>query len=73
MTLAQRIADAETALHDLMTGKAVVEVVDQNGERVRYSVANRAQLQAYLQSLKAELANEVAGITPVRGPMRVWW
>lgn len=73
MTLAQRIAEAETALHDLMTGKAVVEVVDQNGERVRYSVANRQALVAYLQSLKAELAAEVAGTSPVRGPLRFWW
>ncbi|QXV73602.1 head-to-tail joining protein [Rhizobium phage RHph_X2_30] len=73
MTLAQRIAEAETALHELMTGKAVVEVVDQNGERVRYSVANRQALQNYIQTLKADLAAEVAGTSPVTGPLRFWW
>ena len=35
-TLAERLTEAETAWHDLMTGQAVVAVYDSNGERVEF-------------------------------------
>lgn len=71
MTLQQRLDEAKAALHDLMTGRAVRVVVDQNGERVEYSVANRANLMAYIAMLEAELANP--GRLPVVGAMRPWF
>ena len=71
MTLQERIADAKAALHDLMTGRRVRVVVDQNGERVEYSAANRADLSAYIAMLEAELAN--AGKPLAVGAMRPWF
>lgn len=50
-TLLQYLTDARAAYHNLMTGTAVVEVRDQNGESVRFSSANRANLYAYIQEL----------------------
>lgn len=70
MTLAERLVEAETAYHDLLTGKSVVELRDSNGELVRYSAANRSALQNYIVSLKAQIA---AGNSPAyTGPMRVF-
>ncbi len=69
MTLQDRIADAKAALHDLMTGRRVRVVVDQNGERVEYSAATRADLSAYIAMLEAELS---AGTKAV-GAMRPWF
>ncbi|WP_425962742.1 gpW family head-tail joining protein [Rhizobium nepotum] len=71
MTLQARLDEAKAALHDLMTGRAVRVVVDQNGERVEYSVANRANLSAYIAMLEAELAN--AGKPLAVGAMRPWF
>jgi hypothetical protein len=71
MTLQERLNEAKTAFHDLMTGKAVRVVVDQNGERVEYSVANRQSLMAYIAALEAELAN--AGRPASVGAMRPWF
>lgn len=71
MTLLERLNEAKAALHDLMTGRAVRVVVDQNGERVEYSVANRANLLAYISALEAELAN--AGKPAAVGAMRPWF
>lgn len=67
-TTAQRLNEAENALHQLNIGKAVVEVVDQNGERVRFTVANSSRLSAYIKQLKAELA----GNRDVNRPMQFW-
>ncbi|MBX3476677.1 MAG: phage tail protein [Brevundimonas sp.] len=55
-TLAEQIAEAEAAYHALQTGKAVVEVQDSNGERVRYSQANAGRLAAYIAELKRRIA-----------------
>lgn len=69
-TLAERLVEAETAYHDLMTGKLARVYVDQNGERVEYVAANAARLAAYIASLKQQIADEAAGTTPCNGPMR---
>lgn len=69
MTLQQKLTDAESAYHDLMTGAAVVEVTDQNGERIKYNAANAFRLAAYIQDLKNQL-NPSLNST---GPMRFWF
>lgn len=63
------LADARKAYHRISTGAQPRVVVDQNGERVEYSVANLAQLQKYISELEAALACRSAGIPPIR----VWF
>ena len=67
-TLTERLQEAENALHQLNIGKSVVEVVDQNGERVRFNAANAYRLSAYIQSLK----REIAGTNRTLRPMQLW-
>lgn len=43
---------AEKAYHSLMIGGAAVEFTDQNGEKIRYSSANRTALLTYIQQLR---------------------
>jgi len=66
-TIADRLAEAESAYHDLMTGKAVVEVTDQNGEKVVFHRASASKLAQYIQSLKTQVGSGN------RGPMRVYF
>jgi len=68
-TLAERLVEAENAYHDLQIGKSARVYVDSNGERVEYTVANRAELQKYIQSLNSLIAAE-AGTPLPSGPMR---
>ena len=65
LTLEERLAEAETAYHDLQIGKAVVEVRDSSGESIRYTMANASRLRHYIATLKNEIA-----AAPSRGPMR---
>lgn len=65
MTLTERLADAEQALHDLNTGKNVVEVQD-GAERVRYGVADRSRLQSYIAELRRQV--DMSSV----GPMEFW-
>ncbi len=67
MTLEQRLQEAETAYHELMAGRAVVEIRDQNGETVRYQAANAFRLATYIQELKRLLGSGVN-----IGPMQIW-
>ena len=66
-TIPDRLAEAESAYHDLMTGKAVVEVTDQNGEKVTFHRASASKLAQYIQSLKMQMKSGN------RGPMRVYF
>ena len=66
MTLRDRLNEAEIALHELRIGRAVVEVTDQNGERIRYANANRSDLQSYIADLKRQIAGSSVG------PMSIW-
>lgn len=68
LTNAQKLEEAETAYHDLVTGAKARVVVDQNGERVEFTPANRAALAQYIEKLK-EL---VTGVQRVTGPLKVW-
>jgi hypothetical protein len=67
MTTQERLTEAEKAYHDLMSGRAVVEVRDQNGEAVRYQAANAFRLAAYIQELKNQL-----GTYGSARPMQFW-
>lgn len=66
LSLAERLAAAEAAYHDLSIGKAVVSVRDSNGETVEFNRGNRAQLRTYINELKAESG----GVTASRAPLR---
>ncbi len=66
MTDEELLAEAKAAYHALMTGTSVVEARDQNGEMIRYSVANAGRLAAYIQQLEWKL-----NPTAPKGPMRL--
>ena len=68
MTLEEKLASAEAAYHNLLTGTAVVEVRDQNGEMVRYNAASAPRLAAYINELKRQLST-----TTTTGPLSVWF
>jgi len=55
MTLDEKIADAESKYHALLTGTSARVIVDgNNGDRVEYTSANRESLRAYIAELKAQ-------------------
>ena len=68
LTPEQRLEAAEDAYHQLMIGGSARVVVDQNGERVEFTAANAARLQAYIQMLKREL-----GLLPAGTPAGVYF
>ncbi len=68
--LKTRLTEAETAYHDLMTGRSARVFVDQNGERVEYVSANAYRLATYIQELKRRIA-AASGTTTGR-PMRAF-
>lgn len=71
-TVQERLNEAEAAYHALVTGRAVAEVRDQNGETVRYSKADLSKLQLYINSLKDALKATASGLPGGGvGPMRV--
>lgn len=51
------LAEAEKAYHEMMLGGSVRVVVDQNGERVEYTAANKQFLFNWILTLKARLAS----------------
>ena len=70
-TTAELLVQAETAYHQLMIGTSPRVVVDQNGERIEYTSANRAGLYSYIQELKARIAAPSVN-QAIRRPMRIW-
>lgn len=62
-----QLKEAEAAYHDLMTGRQVRVVLDQNGERVEFSGASRATLYNYILGLQAILG---VARTPMMVPSR---
>ncbi|WP_028303486.1 gpW family head-tail joining protein [Oceanospirillum maris] len=54
MATTQQLQEAKAALHNLMTGKAVVSL-QRDGRKVEYTPANKAQLQNYINQLESEL------------------
>ena len=67
-TVAERLAEAEAAYHDLLRGQSVRALVDQNGERIEYNRADLPRLAAYIESLKNQGSD-----TPVSGPLSIWF
>lgn len=64
MTLQEKLDDARAVYHQLLTGRIPRAYVDQNGERIEYTAANRGQLYLYIQGLEVQL-----GVTtPTTGP-----
>lgn len=63
-----RLAQAQEALHNLVTGKMASVVVDQNGERVEFSKTNVGALQSYI----ATLTGAISG-TPANRPIGFWF
>lgn len=49
------LTDAETAYHLLMTGGKARVYVDQNGERVEYSMQKASDLKSYILYLRSLL------------------
>jgi gpW protein len=56
MTLAEKIAAADLALHKLMTGSMREEVRYDNGDLVRYTPADIEKLRGYIAELKTEVS-----------------
>lgn len=54
-TVQERLTAAEDAYHQIMIGRSVVELRDQNGETIRYTPANASRLASYIQELKRQL------------------
>ena len=68
---AEKLHDAEIALHQLKIGQSARVFVDQNGERVEYSPANRGALERYVSELKIAVAAERSGGTVRRTPKTI--
>lgn len=62
------LGEAEQALHLLATGGSARVFVDQNGERIEYTAANRNLLALYINELKRQL-----GLVTVMGPLNPWF
>lgn len=69
LTIQQQYDQASAALHNLKIGKAVAEVTDQNGEKIRYFAADRAKLEIYVADLKRQLDGADYGAA---SPMTIW-
>jgi hypothetical protein len=61
------LTDARKQYHLLATGKQAKVLVDQNGERIEYSVASMTRLASYIADLERQLGQG----TPL-GPMRTF-
>ena len=54
MTTQEKLDEAKEALHKLLIGQSVVEV-GYEGERLKFTQTNIADLRAYIAQLEAEL------------------
>ena len=64
LTTAQQLADAQDKYHKLQTGQLARVFVDQNGERVEFTAANRQALYRYILSLQAIIAGDSTAARP---------
>ena len=67
MTLQEQLNEARTALHQLLTGQAMVSIT-RDGKRIDLSPANRSDLERYIGHLEAQSGQ---GGARRRGPARV--
>lgn len=58
------LSEARAAYHKLMTGISLVEVTDQNGEKVRFTAARKTDLYAYIQDLERQLCTPTGPRSP---------
>jgi len=65
-----RLDAARAAYDDLAMGRSVRKFVDQNGESVEYTSANRQGLLAFITKLENDLAVCQGTVTSYRGPLR---
>jgi hypothetical protein len=70
-TLQARRAEADAALHQLLTGTKAVVVRNAAGRYVQYAQAKVADLRAYIASLDAQIAALQGAATLARRPIRV--
>lgn len=68
MALADDLASAKAALHNLMTGKMVAQVRDSDGTFISYTKANISDLRAYIADLQAQV-DAGDGVRRYDGPM----
>lgn len=67
----KRLADAEEKYHRLQLGGVARVTVDQSGERVEFTAANRDNLRRYINELKEQLRIAEGG--RAAGPLRFVW
>ena len=66
-----RLTEARQALHDLITGQAVVSV-SVEGESISYAQADRRNLEGYVAQLEAQCGGSVGNVVMARrGPARI--
>jgi gpW len=70
LTIQQQYDEAQTAYHKLMTGTAARVVVDTDGSRVEFTVANASKLYAYIQTLAAQLPATTTSCVPNNAPLQ---
>ncbi len=61
MAIEAQLLEAQTALHQLMTGTSAVRITKRNGESVEFKPADETKLRNYIDQLQAEL-----GVTVTR-------
>lgn len=69
--LRMRLVEAEDAYHQLMIGTKEVSVNVGNFGSVTYNQTSRTALEAYISSLKAQIAAAENGISPRRKMIKV--
>lgn len=69
-TTAEKLEEAQSAYHRLMTGTSAVQIRDSNGDSITYTTANASRLKGYIAELKAEIAGTSACY---RKPLRPVW
>ncbi|MCJ2080739.1 gpW family protein [Methylobacterium sp. J-090] len=67
-TLRLRLTQAEEALHKVATGQTV-ELLEEDGSTVRFTKANRKDLEAYISTLGGQIADATVP-SRRRGPVQ---
>lgn len=70
--LQDMLAEARAAYSKLVLGGAIRVVVDQNGERVEFTAANRQSLNQYIQTLLSYMRENGCLCTPAQKPQRAF-
>lgn len=70
VVLQTNLAEARAAYHALQTGTSPRVVVDQNGERVEFTAANRQGLYSYIKQLESQLGLYAPGCGSPAAPAR---